>query len=231
MDVLLVPPILLAILWGTKRPLLSGTALSIAVSVKIWPLLLAPIIYRAYRTDFLKLARQAFFVAGLSLLLLLPLILQIKPDAGIHAYSAQWVNSSFLFPLLREVFDIVGITDPNTVTRLLVVFIVIGLSLWFGLISKNDETQLPCQALVLIAVLIWLSPTGYPWYLTWLLILLPFAPRFWAVLLFVGAVSYYTRFWFGEAGHYAVYTHALVPLWYGLPLILFIWRDLYASSS
>jgi len=48
MDVLLVAPLIAAILFASRRPIVSATLLSLAASIKIWPLLLAPVLFRQW---------------------------------------------------------------------------------------------------------------------------------------------------------------------------------------
>jgi hypothetical protein len=220
MDGLLLPPLLAALLLARRRPALGGAALALAAAVKIWPLLLAPLLFRHLRTQWAKLAGVAGGVTGLTGLLLAPMVLSLSADAGLVAYSGGWTNSSFLFQLLRAGLD-ASLADGDAAARLTVALALVGLSLWFGLVSKDEPERIPRQGLLLVAALIWLSPTGYPWYLVWLLAFLPFAPTTWAAALFVGAGAYYVRFWLGEAGHYSLYRWGLVPLWYGVPLLLF----------
>ncbi|MGB3455614.1 MAG: glycosyltransferase 87 family protein [Litorimonas sp.] len=219
MDGLLLPPLVAALLLARRRPWLGGAALAVAAAVKIWPLLLAPLLFRHLRRRPAQLASTALVVTGFTTMLLAPMVLPLSSEAGLVAYSSGWTNSSFLFPWLRAGLDVLA-GDADRLTRILVAVGLAALSLWLGLASRDEPERVPAQALGLVAALIWLSPTGYSWYLVWLLAFLPFAPRAWAGALFAGAAAYYVRFWLGEMDRYDLYTLALVPLWYGVPLLL-----------
>ena len=67
-----------------------------------------------------------------------------------------------------------------------------------------------------------LSPTGYPWYVIWFAFLIPFAPIYGAALLCVTTALYYVRFYYGEGGQYGIYLYRLIPLQFGLPIIILL---------
>jgi len=69
MDILLVPFVLLAILCVAKRPILAGIALACAVGVKIWPLILGPLLYRSYNRPLWRYIVYGGVLAALSLFL------------------------------------------------------------------------------------------------------------------------------------------------------------------
>ena len=87
--------------------------------------------------------------------------------------------------------------------------------------------------MILTAAFVFLSPTGYPWYFIWFFMFLPFALQHWSArglaLLSVGAAAYYARFKIGEAGHYDIYSNVLVPLEFGIPLLVLTWDGLKAK--
>ncbi|MEM7710560.1 MAG: glycosyltransferase 87 family protein [Pseudomonadota bacterium] len=226
MDILLMAPMLAALILAKTRPLFAGLALSLAAGIKMWPLLLAPLLFRHLRTRPARLIIVGATVTAASLFLFTPLLLSLSPESGLSAYASGWVNSSFLFPGLREALSLISDT-PDPLARYTVALILVLASLGLGLLAPDDDRAVPVQALGLIALLIWLSPTGYPWYLIWLLPFLALAPRLWVGAVFVGATAYYGRFWLGEADLYSLYTLGLVPLWFGLPLLLFAlqWRQ------
>ena len=49
MDVLLVAPLMAAVLWVRRHPFRAALMLSLAAAIKIWPLLLAPVLFRGWR--------------------------------------------------------------------------------------------------------------------------------------------------------------------------------------
>ena len=226
MDVLLLLPLCLVLLWIKNRPFLSAIALSFAAAIKIWPLLLAPILFRDWFENRLKYFAIAYVVAILTGLSMLPMLLSLHDQAGLAAYSATWTNSSFLFPVLRDGLGFF-IDDPDRLTRFGIAFILLNLSLILGFSKSLKTENIPFDLMAIAAAFVLLSPTGYPWYFIWFYVFLPFVIKSWMTpalaLLTVGASAYYIRFFLGEAGKYDIYTKILLPLEFGIPLLLLAW--------
>ncbi|MDB2438645.1 glycosyltransferase 87 family protein [Hellea sp.] len=231
MDVLLVAPLLAALLWAGKRPIIGAIMLSLAAAVKIWPLLLAPVLFREWRHRPIIYISVAVLVAVLTALSLLPMLLTLKDNAGLVAYSATWENSSFLF---RVVEGGLGLFTEysDKITRIFVALSLTSMSLWLGFRSPRSSELMPVHLLLLAAALVFLSPTGYPWYFIWFLMFLPFAVHHWSArglaLLTVGATFYFVRFKLGEFEHHTFYRRVLVPLEFGVPLLVLLWDGLKA---
>ena len=62
---------------------------------------------------------------------------------------------------------------------------------------------------------------------------LPLALNHWSArglaLLTIGAAIYFVRFKIGEAGHYDIYTKILLPIEFGIPLLVLAWDGLKAK--
>ena len=110
--------------------------------------------------------------------------------------------------------------------RLFVVITVSIGALWLawrnsgGLSEAKGKSQMAAGLLAVTALLLFLSPTGYPWYQVWLAGLIPFAPRLGFLVLTMTAPIYYTRFILGDEN--LVYQWGWVSLAFGLPLILLL---------
>ncbi len=234
MDVLLVAPLLAAVLWAGRAPIKTAVMLSLAAAIKLWPLLLAPILFRAWRKRPVIYFGVAALIAGLTLLSVLPMLLSLNESSGLVAYSANWVNSSLLFPGLRDVLSLF-MDDPDRGARYVIAVVLTLMSLWFGFKSRLDQDTLPLHLLLLTASFVFLSPTGYPWYFIWFFIFLPFTLHHWSVrglgLLTVGAAAYFARFKIGESGHYDIYTDILLPIEFGVPLLVLLWDCLKARRN
>ena len=232
MDVLLVAPLMAAILWVGRHPIRAAIMLSIAAAIKIWPLLLAPVLFRGWRHRPVLYCVVAVIVGGLTLASLLPMLLSLDTNSGLGAYSANWTNSSFLFPGLRDGLGVVFET-PDRIARYVIAFVLTGLSLWLGFRKPQDSTFIPAHLMLLAGAFVFLSPTGYPWYFIWFLMFLPFAMSHWSArglaLLTIGAAAYFARFQIGEAGHYDIYSKILLPLEFGIPLLVLAWDGLKAK--
>ncbi len=223
MDVLLTLPLLLAVLTLKARPWIAAIALSAAAAIKLWPLLLAPVLFRSWFKRPALYIGIAALVAVLTSLSLLPMLLSLNDQAGLAAYSANWTNSSFLFPGLREALSFF-VDDPNRIARYVIALILVGLSLYLGFSTSRSEKKLPFDLMALSAAFVLLSPTGYPWYFIWFFMFLPFAVQSWMArglgLLTIGATAYYVRFLLGETDRYEIYETILLPLEFGTALLV-----------
>ena len=224
MDILLAPALIGTVIAMRRHPLVAALMLSIAAAIKIWPLLLAPIIFRPWRTDLKTYISCALIVAGLSLLMLWPMLATLSENSGLAAYSTQWQRSSFLFPLLEKGLSLIT-KSPGDLARIIVAIILISISLWRGLISPIGEmSKRPAELMLVTLALYILSPTGFPWYLIWVLIFVPFKPIYGLAALCALTPLYYVRFGLGELGQYSIYTNWLIPLQFGLPIIILLFE-------
>jgi len=220
MDLLLVSPILLTMLWVKQgAPLKAAVALSVAAAVKLWPLLLAPIFFRAWRKRPVFYGGVAVMTAVLSVVFNLPLLLSIGADSGLTAYTGEWQRSSFIFPIIIAVFEPITIA-PGHMSRIFVAVLVTLISLYYGFIAKVEDKTLPLALIVTTTALLFLSPTGYPWYLYWAFVFLPFVPSYGLTLLSGFIALYYVRYGMGERGVYHLYSDVVVPLQFGLPFLV-----------
>ena len=231
MDVILPPFMIGAIILVKRRPYLAAFALAGAAAVKIWPLLLAPILYRDWvKRPFIYISAAAL-VAILSFVLFWPMLSELRPSSGLSAYSQKWQRSSFLFPVFIEFLGNI-ITDPSRVARLTIAALLTALSLWFGFrhlwpIKPSTEKPasldtMPRALMIVTLMLLFLSPTGYPWYVIWVIMFMPFIPFYGAAMLCVLVPLYYVRFALGEQGRYEIYTSWLVPLQFGVPMLILL---------
>lgn len=228
MDVLLPPVLLLAFILVKRRPIWATTALAVAGAVKIWPLLLAPSLFRSWRSDHKIYIASAIVTALIFLILMSPLLIALSDNSGLVAYSGGWIRNSFLFPMLESIIAIFS-RDPGTTARLCVVIVLTGLSLYLGFKrtppahNLMDQTENMAGSLLLIALALFLlSPTGYPWYFIWVLIFLSFKPSYGVALLGVTLPLYYLRYALDERGLTHLYENVLVPLQFGLPITMMI---------
>ena len=197
MDVLLMPA-LAGLIWAmlAGRLRMAAMLIGVAAALKFWPLLLMPgLAWRATRwSERVALAALALASAALPLA---PQLLALDPaSSGLSAYAESWVRNSLAFPALQAMITALAIGgDPALLTRLLVMAIVSGLALRWGVRSAYAPPIATIAAWrnTVLALLL-LSPTGYSWYATWLVPLLVFAPETAAMLLVAFIGAYYARF-------------------------------------
>ena len=231
MDVILPPFMMATLILIKRRPYLAGAALAGAAAVKVWPLILAPILYRNWVRKPVIYISAALIVAALSLALFWPMITELRPSSGLSAYSQNWQRSSFLFPAILNMLKNV-MNDPGDLLRLSVAAVLTGLSLWYGfghLLSRKNQTDnsaydmnIPRAMMIVTLTLLFLSPTGYPWYVIWVIMFIPFVPYYGAAMLCVLVPLYYVRFALGEQGRYEIYTDILVPIQFGVPMLILL---------
>jgi alpha-1,6-mannosyltransferase len=212
--------------WGLagsdkKSLTLSPLAAAASVLVKGWPLFMAPVFARRW-----GLARTALFAAAV----ILPLAL-FAAGAGwgltgtadgrgvfgaVRIYSAEWEFNSGLYYWLARLLT----PESARLLGLLVPALVSGLVGWRLWREKDDVDPLRLVRLAAypFAAYLLLAHTIHPWYITLMLVLLPF---FWPAPGEQPAVSRWIWPWiyfmFFEAFTYLSYTGIEAPQ--GLPLI------------
>ncbi|MEL6569389.1 MAG: glycosyltransferase 87 family protein [Pseudomonadota bacterium] len=230
MDGLLVPFLLAAIWMGlANRPGLTGAALAGAVGVKLWPLILFPALaMRFWRSGSGTFWFTTVFGLLVALLLAPQALRAIQPDDGLGAYSSSWQTHAFLFPLISD--GLFGWLDGgDSLTRLLVAGAVSIAALGTAMrLGRDDDIGLVRAVLLVIGTLIFLSPTGYPWYVVWAAPLLAIVPNRGLLLLALTAPLYHLRFVLGDDD--AVYLWLVVPAAFLPALILFVRDSLHTEA-
>ena len=154
------------------------------------------------------------------------MISTLGDNSGLATYSATWQRSSFVFPLLEKGLSLLS-TNAGQLSRITIAIILVGFSLWRGLITPAGQPSIrPAELMLLTLALYLLSPTGYPWYLIWVLIFIPFKPLYGVAALCIMTPLYYVRFGLGEAGYYSIYTNVLTPLQFSLPMLVLLFEFL-----
>lgn len=194
MDVLIGPFLIGAILLMRRgAPLLSGAALAGAVGVKIWPLVLVPLFMRA-SGGMRSAALFASAALGFSAIFLLPMLTGLgEARSGLAAYSENWTRNAFLFTIVESVIGKFA-AEPGFLSRIVCAGVVVVAAVYASFRHGAGPQALPALAFGVIAILFFLSPTGYPWYAIWLMLLAPFAPGYGIALLSVTLPLYALRF-------------------------------------
>jgi len=146
------------------------------------------------------------------------------------AYTEGWRRHAFLYSILVE-GPFSATSDAVRTSRIFVLISVSLGALWLAwrhssnLSELSGESKMAAGFLAVTTLLIFLSPTGYPWYQVWLAAFIPFAPRLGFLALMVTAPIYYTRFIFGDENLF--YQWGWVSLAFGVPLILLLVPERY----
>lgn len=220
-DVLL-PPLLMGALLATLagRGVAAGLLLGLAVGVKLWPVLLAPLLGRALPPGARPGAALALLVMGGAMAA--PLLTTLGTgEAGLAAYAGGWlVNNA---PLAWAVALWPGAGAGLRPVLGLVAGVVAVAVAWR---APSGPAGLLGGAMVVAATVFYLSPAQYPWYAAWFLplaALLAFRP-----LLLPAALLPVYWLWFplDRAGQGALFNQTLAAL-HLLPVLLALalwWR-------
>ncbi|MBL4679153.1 MAG: DUF2029 domain-containing protein [Pseudomonadales bacterium] len=208
MDVLLIPFLTgSALLYIRKQQTYSGVLLACAVGIKLWPILLPPLLFRSFISSPKQLFKTAWPFLVLCVLFLAPqLLTRLDYDAGVVSYALTWNTNAFIYPLINSFFGLIlgadrtGIFDPNLVSRLLVIFVVVSVLIHIVKKPESAPEDIVWRMLMVTAVLLMFSPTGYPWYYLWLLPWLSCIPYKPILLLTATLPLYYLRYLFEIKG-------------------------------
>ena len=185
MDVLLFPFILGSV-WFllNHRENVSSFLLTLAAGVKVWPIVLFPIMYRNYFKQKLKIiVLFAIPIVVLSLLYIPVLLTKLDNSLGFVRYAGNWYNNDAAFRLISVSVNFVHSLFSSQIicAHCIARYIVFGFYIIFMLFIiwkpvKNNSDFLE-RILLSVTVLFFLSPTEFPWYYTWILPFLVLRPR------------------------------------------------------
>jgi hypothetical protein len=207
-EALLVPLLvgaLLATLGG--RGVLAGGLLGLAAGVKLWPVLLVPLLARWLPAGARLPAALAFGLAAA--VTLLPLLATATaPDAGLSAYATGWLVNNAPLAWVRAGFG------PGVLEVLRPLFGLAGgvVALAVARPPPGQPAALIRGALVVAAATFYLSPAQFPWYAVWFL---PFAAALGCRALLLPAVLlplYYTVFALRGPGPEALFAHGIAAI-------------------
>lgn len=221
MDVLMTP-FLFGALWAaySGRRYIGAVALAGAAAIKLWPAILMAAMARPYLKRPVHFIGVSALFGIAALVLLLPQLVHLgDPYQGLTAYSQGWQTHAFIFKLLAEGLGAL-FSNPDSIARALTGLAVIGTTVWLALRSPKDGSGTALAMLGAAGTLLLLSPTGYPWYLTWIAPFLVFAPRAGFLALLITAPLYYTRFLLDNDG--VRYEWIILPVAFGVPLLLIL---------
>lgn len=229
MDALLLPMMLGALYLAVKaRPIAATVTLGCAVGVKLWPVLLAPLIWRHAAQSRLQVVVCALVLTAVCAIWLIPyLAAGLGESSGLASYAQRWTINSPLFTTVRSGLRwLVSIfSDPATATTwgsLLARGAMAGLAGVFAIAlalkPTKDANDFLTRALIITAAVIFLSPAIYPWYTLWMAPLLAVLPQLGLLLLYATIPLYYTYFYFAAREMTHLYQSGVVwivwlPVW------------------
>jgi alpha-1,6-mannosyltransferase len=226
MEAILMPFVLAALLLSVrKRPLWATGALALAAGAKLWPVILAPLIWR----QLLATPRQlAVAVGSLGAACVLwavpPLLAGLGDDSGFVAYATYWKTVSAIMPNLERLLGLLFSpfqAEASTVSRaarVLVGILLAVIILWIARKPLAGPQDLIERALLTVASLYLLSPSQFPWYLIWLQPLLCVRPERGWLLATALVPLYYVSFYFNATDRAWMFREIIVwaiwlPIW------------------
>ncbi|MFB3902078.1 MAG: glycosyltransferase 87 family protein [Acidobacteriota bacterium] len=200
---LALAPFLLLFLWGAwkHRPYVTAGGLAAATAVKIWPILLLPVLATRFWSRRVLLTKAALAFTLLAVLLFVPYWTSVGAAAssGTVAYAKTWNANELAFRGIQAVgyeLDRMagGLVDSRIASRAILVLLLLGAALWLGFKSRESGIEgLALATSTLILLMVVAGPTVYPWYFIPALALSPFLRRpallFWGPLLILTALS------------------------------------------
>jgi hypothetical protein len=237
MDILLAPFVLGALLLAHGQRLhLAVLCLVAATGIKVWPVLLLPLVLLACRDSGTRRFSATILYAALVVLIHTPIYLAgLDSSSGFVAYAGRWEMNNGPYLLLLAIGRLVESLVPFGETErfvasglsLLIVGTVVVVTLRQPLAGLDD---LAGRALVVIATLFLISPTQFPWYAIWFLPLLAIRPH--AALLFYALTLplYYMRFRYAADGIAPLFDNWIVWVEHGPILVLLLFSRAYRTG-
>ena len=227
MDVLLLPFVLGAVLVSLRgRFTLSALLLALGAGVKVWPVLLFPLIMRPVLFRPKKLVAPLVVFCSLVALLAVPVYLS-KLDSGLGflAYAQRWEMNDALFMAvywLAKLFVTYSST-AQLIARIITGVFLAGLVVWLSARKIEDHVDVAVRCLTVVAALFLVSPAQFPWYFIWVLPFLALRPVMPLILLTVLLPVYYLRFYCVAHGWTAVFDTWIVWIEYVPVWVLLVW--------
>ncbi|MGF1651130.1 MAG: hypothetical protein ACFCUN_11845 [Hyphomicrobiaceae bacterium] len=194
--------------------------IGLGAGVKIWPILLVPLLLWRLRRAPARLVLACFLLGTVLLAVLGPLGLSaLTPGSGLTAYASGWSNHNAIYAWTAHWAGLwLGDSVAQAALRSLSAAIVGITALTLAVRSAETPKGLVTASLVVAALVFYLSPAQFPWYLVWFLPLAALVPCW--PLLFASVVisSYYLFFPLWAAGQGALYFYA-VGFVHALPVL------------
>jgi hypothetical protein len=224
-DAALALPILAALFAAHRRAAAAaGLCLGFAAGVKLWPILLAPLIARALWPDRRALAVFAIALSATTLALCAPLFwASLSADAGLTAYAGGWSVSNAPYTWASLLFlHLFGPVSGEVALRGLIILTAAGASLAVAARRTDGLETLIGRAALLAAALFYLSPAQFPWYAAWFLPLAAASGSWPLAAASIGLPVYYLFFPLAADGSRDVHGYGLALL-HLAPVLLTAW--------
>ncbi len=203
-----------------NKKTLSYIFIGLSICVKPLGLILLPIIFFNEKA-FSERIKAIIIPVAITALMYIPFIFTGSPFQALMQFTENWTFNGIIFDLLDSFIR------DNQKTRLICAALLL-ISYLPVVLSRKDFTIKIYLSLFLLFIF---SPIVHPWYLSWLIILLPFIPR-WSGIVFTGLISLtvFTVVNYQLYGVWKEYTLVLL-LEYVPVLALFLYELFYWSGG
>ena len=147
------------------RPALGLFLLGLSMSVKPVALVVLPVLFLQARTGTDRI-RIAVVPLAVALLPFVPYALESNPLESLSTFAWHWLFNGAFFELVRS------FVQDNQRARLICAA-ALGVSLVLLQFTRHDVLR---KAAFSVLLLLLFSPVVHPWYVTWLVVLLPAVP-------------------------------------------------------
>ncbi len=226
LDVVAFPFVLGSLLLNLRKNYLwSVVLLTLSIGVKLWPIVLIPLVLRPLTED----PKRLSLGIGIFVLILVALMIPyyttgIDESSALLAFGQSWQNNDSIFKILvwgsQLILEMLGKHPGHgqLMARILDLTLITGLILYISSRCVKQPKELFEKSLLIIAAVFLLIPTQFPWYYTWMLPFLAVAPRRSLLLLTSLLPLYYIRYYLEPRGmvsyfNYAVVWIEFVPVW------------------
>ena len=233
MEAVLVPLLLGSVYLLLKQRLMSSSLLmALAASVKFWPALLLPLIWRQ------MVHRPTHRPTGLLLSVALALLIGVgtvwpylssglNESSGLVAYAQNWTTNSLIFPLIETGFEWLlsplGLAAYTPfIARGAVGLVLLSVVFHYVRGPGEGEEAVLFQLFSLVLLIFLMSPAQFPWYFLWVAPFLAVYPLYSLCLMVPMLAFYYFGFYLmvhdlSESWRFPVVAMSWIP-----PLLLLI---------
>ena len=226
MEGVLMPFVLLGVYLSVQsRFVLAGVALTLAASIKLWPALLLPLVWRRLWGQKIWLLFSVLFALGVGGLVLWAFVASgLNDSSGLVAYGQRWKTNSAFFPIFEQtLFGFLSLITPwgghaAFVARGLIGVGLCSMVIYFCWQPLTGARQILSQFFLVTLLMLLVSPAQFPWYCLWVMPFMVFFP-FWGLALLVPLMAlYYVGFALMSTGIFESYRLALalalwLPVW------------------
>jgi hypothetical protein len=226
MDILLLPFLMCSLYFFLKnRKFPAIFSLGLAIGIKFWPIVFAPIILRRFNLSLRQFLVSFVSIVVFFLIMVLPQgVVGFDSNSAFFNYTQRWESNAALFKLFVFFSEFIlrssGIHPGfGQLMARLIAFLILLIVIYrvVRFVPEDPERQIE-KFLYIITGLFLLSPTQFPWYFLWILPFLTFNPRISLLLLTALLPLYYLQYYFETINRIDVFNAYIVwfefiPVW------------------